>query len=85
MLVPSAGGLRDLATMVPGWVSTYDGALRPGDLRAALDTNPSGSPDLTAFDWGPIALQTLDFYRSVQSTEPYERGPSGRGVGPGSP
>lgn len=68
VLVPRTGGLRDLAAALPNWVLTYDEELRPADLSDALERLPVGSPDLTAFDWAPIAAQTLAFYERLRAS-----------------
>jgi glycosyltransferase involved in cell wall biosynthesis len=66
VVVPAVGSLTELARDVgTDWVRTYSGEFDSEVLRRALtDTLPSGEPDLSAFDWDPIAQSTMAAYRS---------------------
>jgi glycosyltransferase involved in cell wall biosynthesis len=69
VVVPSLGAMPELADRVgPEWVLLYQGEFDAAVLRRAIDwarMPRTGSPDLSAFDWGPIADATIDGYRRV--------------------
>lgn len=69
VVVPSLGAMPELAERVgPDWVRLYHGEFDAGLLRAAVEwarLPRTGSPDLSAYDWGPIADATIDGYRRV--------------------
>lgn len=66
VLCPRTGALGELADAVPGWITTYDGALTPALLEQSLRApRPAGRPDLAAFEWDEIAAQTEAFYVRV--------------------
>jgi glycosyltransferase involved in cell wall biosynthesis len=69
VVVPSLGAMPELADQVgPEWVLLYRGEFDAAVLRRAAEwarrPRPA-SPDLSAFDWGPIADATIDGYRRV--------------------
>jgi glycosyltransferase involved in cell wall biosynthesis len=75
VLVPRRGALPELQAEVgPEWVRTYEGRLTPATLRAALrwartTDRPDRAP-LADRDWGPLARDTVAFYRRVLRLAP---------------
>jgi hypothetical protein len=77
VLVPATGAMADLRDAVgPAWVRTYDGALTPDVLAAALAAAAGDAPrapaPLTTFDPAEVARATLEAYRTL--TSPRSRG-----------
>jgi glycosyltransferase involved in cell wall biosynthesis len=49
-----------------GWISTYDGDLTANTLAdAATAQAPSGSPDLSEFEWNSIGRSTAEFFHRL--------------------
>jgi beta-1,4-mannosyltransferase len=69
VLVPHRGAMGELQALVGAdWVCTYDGDLTPAVLDEAIAWargRRAGAPDLSPLEWGAIAKETLEFYRSV--------------------
>ncbi len=77
VLGPATGAFAELsAHLGDRWVRTYEGALGPSALAAALasahDLAPARAP-LDAFDWTAIGHATHDFYRSLLATRSSSR------------
>lgn len=70
LLVPLLGSLLELQALVgKEWVRTYTGEITEEVIDEALHwamstSRPSKAP-LEAFDWGRIAQQTIDAYRTI--------------------
>jgi glycosyltransferase involved in cell wall biosynthesis len=67
VLAPSMGALPEIQAQVgPHWLRLYEGEIRTAVLATAVNESAPGEderPDLTAFDWQPIAERTMEFYR----------------------
>jgi beta-1,4-mannosyltransferase len=71
VLVPRAGALVELEGAVgKAWVRLYDGDLTSETLTSALAwarETKRGEIDLSALEWGPIASETMNAYRTALS------------------
>jgi glycosyltransferase involved in cell wall biosynthesis len=74
VLAPDRGAIADLAANVPAWVTTYDGDLTAAALAAASAAAPAGTPDLSRYEWAPIAAATAAFYRRLTGAVPTSSG-----------
>jgi beta-1,4-mannosyltransferase len=67
VLAPRMGALPEIQAQVgTRWLRLYDGEISTTVLSAALHEpapQEDDRPDLTAFDWEPIAERTVEFYR----------------------
>ena len=75
VLAPRLGALPEIQSKVGShWLRLYDGELTPQVLMQACagESLPEEceSPDLSAFDWQPIAAHTLAFYQSQTGGAP---------------
>lgn len=72
VIAPRSDFLEELSrTVGAGWLRLYDGAIGRSILEEALSSfrngNRSDRPNLTEFDWPPIARATAHFYEQVAS------------------
>jgi glycosyltransferase involved in cell wall biosynthesis len=70
VLVPALGSMPELQMRVGGdWVRTYPGELNAPELAAAItwarSSRRPASPDLSDFDWGSIARDTVAVYKQL--------------------
>jgi beta-1,4-mannosyltransferase len=70
VLVPALGSMPELQTRVGGdWVRTYTGELDAPELAAAIawarNSQRPANPDLSDFDWGSIARDTVAVYKQL--------------------
>jgi len=67
VLAPRLGALPEIQSQVgTHWLRLYEGEMSTAVLVAAVnEVGPSEAeqPDLSAFDWQPIAERTMEFYR----------------------
>lgn len=68
VMAPRLGALPEVEAIVgERWLRLYDGPLTAQLLQQAKDSHSASQeeerPDLSAFDWGAIARNTLEFYR----------------------
>jgi glycosyltransferase involved in cell wall biosynthesis len=67
VLAPRLGALPEIQAQVgERWLRLYEGEIRTAVLAAAVNErapHEAERPDLTAFDWQPIAERTMAFYR----------------------
>jgi glycosyltransferase involved in cell wall biosynthesis len=68
VILPDTPTFRELQTEVGRqWVRLFHGnRLTSSSLETALSDPPSGSPDLTDYDWGKVAEATIEGYRRTR-------------------
>lgn len=87
LLVPATPATQELAQEVGvGWVSRFEGDLRPADLSRALlqsSSSPDAEPDLQARDWTEVGRRHAEVYqeaaagRTPRRSRPMARGRAG--------
>jgi hypothetical protein len=79
VLAPRIGALPEIQAQVGAhWLRLYEGEISPAVLAAAVAEpapHEDERPDLTAFDWQPIAERTVEFYKLPPAGNPVAAGP----------